>query len=69
MILPELTIRTKPEIQAIVQSMMQREENHGMKSIRMLRMTIMEEVLRTAMAMAMFFQRQQSAMKKTTPRP
>ena len=55
--------------QAIVHSMMQKALNHGMKSILMFLMMIMDEVYKTAIAIAIFFHKQQRAMKKTTPRP
>lgn len=69
LILPELISRMKPVSQAIVQSMMQKALNQGMKSILMFLMIITEAVYRTAIAIAIFFQRQQSAIKKMTPRP
>lgn len=57
------------EIQKDVHVTIATDARNGMKSILMFRITITEEVLRTAIAIERFFHRQQRARKKITPRP
>lgn len=68
-IFPELIKRMKPEIHMPVHMTMTSEANHGMNSILMFLITIIEAVFKTAIAIAMFFHRQQSARKNMTPSP
>ena len=67
MIFPDDNRRIKKTIQKMVQSIIASEEKKGMKSILIFLMIIIEAVLRTAIAIARFFHKQQRAIKNAIP--
>ena len=67
MIFPDDNRRMKKTIQTMVQSIIASEEKKGMKSILIFLMIIIEAVLRTAIAIARFFHKQQRAIKNAIP--
>ena len=67
MIFPDDNRRIKKTIQKMVQSIIATEEKKGMKSILIFLMIIIEAVLRTEIAIARFFHKQQRAIKNAIP--
>ena len=68
-ILALLMRRMNIEIQKEVHKTIKSDDRNGIKIILMFRITITEEVFRTAIAIERFFHKQQRPKKKRTPTP